>query len=433
MAVRRAETERGERDERGGQVCRSETQEADGRFALLREEVLHAGGAPLFSAPACYPATVGFLGILEAIRTARRSVYLEYYRVRGGRSWRTLLSLLLDRASAGVRVLVNCDAIGSRPAVGREDVRALREAGAEVRFGYFQGGSFLARDHRKLAVIDGQTAFLGGFNLADEYFSPEKIRDLAFCLKGEGAAAAELLFLRRWNRTDTGGFRRYDDIFRPLSPAARPEQKTPSAPKGEKIPVATVFSVRTGADAGTKPLLDAENAAELSFPAFPRPCPGPKTRIPCGYLFGGGPRRPIGEKVMISLFDAAKESVTVLTPYLFPTRAVREALFRAVRRGVTVRLILPARYDILSGALLSRAWYRPLSEAGVHLRAYHGGFLHEKLVLIDRCAVLGGSYNLDRISLRMNYEDGLLLFAPTVIAPIFTHVAETMEKTRPIF
>ncbi len=421
---------------KGERTLREDVGQEDGRFCALCGEVLRAGGAPLFSPPSFYPATVGFLGILEAVRTARRSVYLEYYRIRGGRAWQMLLPLLLDRAKAGVRVCVSCDAFGSRPAMGREDIRALRAAGAEVRFGYHQGGSFLARDHRKIAVVDGRIAFLGGFNLADEYFSPDKIRDAAFCLRGEGAVAAEWLFLRRWARADLSAFRResadvpdFSGELPNLRERRRDRAKTEPAPA-----IGSAF--RAGRMAGVRlaPILQTESGGELfPYPAASGRLPVRKSPSPCGYLFGGGPRAPIGERVMVSLFDAARESVTILTPYLFPTKPVREALYRAVRRGVNVRLILPARYDILPGALLSRSWYRPLLAAGVRLRAYRGGFLHEKLILIDRCAVLGGSYNLDRISLRMNYEDGLLLFDPAAITPVFDHVAETEEKTFPIF
>lgn len=286
----------------------------------------------------------------EAIGRARESVRLESYTYTDSNLGRRVREVLLAARRRGIRVQVLIDAVGSfeLPARFWEPLVAV---GGEVRwFNPLSLGRFAIRDHRKLVVCDEAVAFIGGFNVAAEYEGDgvhRGWRDVG--LRVEGPLARQLAAS-------------FDDLF------ARADFRH-----------GRIFRFRRFA---AKRLVKARDWRLLLS--------GP-----------GRGRNPLSYSLHRDLAIARR--VQIITPYFLPPRRLRQKLGRIVRRGGRVELVLPARSDVRLAQLAARSLYRRLLRAGIELWEYEPQVLHAKLVLVDD-AVYVGSANLDRRSLRINYE-----------------------------
>jgi len=292
-----------------------------------------------------------FPRMLAAIETARESVLLEMYLVRSGIITTRFIGALTDAARRGARVCALFDAFGAL-GLARTDRRALAEAGVELRFfnplGLRNRLANLLRDHRKLLVTDGRTAFVGGAGLTDE-FSPLRRggpwRELMVEIAGPVVADWQRAFAITWRRC--GGELALTDAS-----AVRPH---------------------SGTAAGRVSLSEARQRSALAR--------GVRQRI-----------------------EGAARRVWIMSAYFVPSRRFRTALRRAARRGVDVRLLLPgARTDHPWVRQASRRFYGRMLRSGVRIFEYQPHMLHAKVILCDDWVSLGSS-NLDRWSLRWNLE-----------------------------
>jgi cardiolipin synthase A/B len=289
---------------------------------------------------------------IEVIGEARRFVHFENYILRNDPVGRRFRDALVERARAGVEVRVLYDWLGCWATPPRY-WRPFREAGIEVRafnrpsvrdpFGLLQ------RDHRKLVVVDGEVAFLGGFCIGEEWVGTATAppwRDTGVEIRGPGAAAAGQTFERIW--AETG------------SPVPDPLKMTPAQvePRGE-TPV---------------------------------------------WLIEGVPRRTRVYRVTQLMAAAAREHIWITDPYFVAPRAVREALAEAARDGVDVRILMPAHNNWPWVGSLSRSGYRFLLEAGVRIFEWEGPMIHAKTSVVDGVWCRVGSSNLNSASLLGNWE-----------------------------
>lgn len=290
--------------------------------------------------------------MLEAIDRAQRYVLLELYLYEGGQCAERFVDRLRAAAARGVRVCILLDGYGARgmPAAHRRD---LTEAGVALAFynplGLRRWRMALWRDHRKLLLVDGETAFTGGMGITDE-FDPvargaDAWHDSMLCMQGPCVADWQMLFAAAWRRWA-------DD---------------------------------------------------------PRPLPSPSPYRAAGVADGqvcGTPRHG-GRAVMRSVMAAVKRSrrrVWIATGYFVPTLRLRRALARAARRGVDVRLLLSGPLtDHPAVWHAGRRFYGRLLRAGVRIHEYAPRFMHAKMVLCDDWASIGSS-NLDHWTLRWNLE-----------------------------
>jgi len=292
-----------------------------------------------------------FPRMLEAIDAACESVLLEMYLVRSGIITTRFIGALAAAVRRGARVCALFDAFGSL-GLARADRRLLEEAGVEVRFfnplGWRNRLANLLRDHRKLLVTDGRTAFVGGTGLADE-FAPGghggSWREVMVQIEGPVVADWRRAFAATWSRCGT--------------PLALPD-----------IPAA---AARHGGASGRVALSEARQRSALAR--------GVRQRI-----------------------DDAARRVWIMSAYFVPSRRFRKALRRAGRRGVDVRLLLPgARTDHPWVRHASRRFYGKMLRNGVRIFEYQPHMLHAKVILCDDWVSVGSS-NLDRWSLRWNLE-----------------------------
>jgi cardiolipin synthase A/B len=290
--------------------------------------------------------------MLAAIAGARRYVLLELYLVEDGLCAGRFVDALSEAAARGVRVCVLLDGYGGR-GLSTAHRTQLKGAGARLAFhnplGLRRWRMALWRDHRKLLLVDGETAFVGGMGITDE-FDPQarpqtRWHDCMLALQGPCVADWQHLFETGWRRWSG----------------------------------------------------DREG--------LPAPPPHGQDGAPDGQV--AGDTRHGGRAVMRSVLAAisrARRRVWIATGYFVPTRRLRRALTRAARRGVDVRLLLPGPLtDHPAVWHAGRRFYGRLLRAGVQIHEYDARFMHAKLVLCDDWASVGSS-NLDHWTLRWNLE-----------------------------
>jgi cardiolipin synthase A/B len=297
-----------------------------------------------------------FRRMLEAIAGARESVLLEMYLVDSGTVARRFIDALAERAQHGVRVHVLCDAFGSL-GLRAADRRRLANSGAHLTF--FNPLSWrkrlqnCLRDHRKLLVVDGALAFVGGVGLADEFIDGKRgrraWRDLMLEISGPVVSDWRNAFAHNWSRN--GGS--------PAIPEATPE--SPDEP-----------SIAAGA-LGRLALSEAGHRSILANDVVRR-------------------------------IDGALRRAWIMSAYFVPSRRFRKALRRAARRGVDVRLLVPgAKTDHPWVRHAARRFYGKLLRNGVRIFEYQPRVLHGKMALCDDWLSVGSS-NFDRWSFRWNLE-----------------------------
>jgi cardiolipin synthase len=307
-----------------------------------------------------------FEALFAAIRSAEYTILLEYYIIHQDHLGSGLAYELEAAVQRGVTVKLVYDYIGclDTPAAY---FRTLVKKGIKVlpfNVPSFKRGIFWfdKRDHRKMTIIDGKLAFLGGFNIGDEYAGcvSEKLnfRDLGFSIKGDAVCELEAIFHGTWQ----------------------------------------------GEQEGTAAVVAAEQSR--------------KSRKSCGKsgdaavnIISGGPRQRrsyIREAFQVNIAAAAEE-ILIATPYFVPGPRIIRSLLRAVRRGVAVRLLLPARSDVPFMLLLGRSSYATLLKGGVKIFELEREILHAKVMLIDSERTVIGSANLDQRSFHRNYEINCLV------------------------
>ena len=230
------------------------------------------------------------------------------------------------------------------------------------------------RNHRKLAIFDGERAITGGMNLADEYMgphpSPTRWRDLSLMISGAPVTALDAIFRADWH-------------FATQQTLAPPE---PIAPLGK----VAMQIIPCGPDAPTDPLYDA---------------------------------------LLTALFRAERR-FWISTPYFVPDEALFRGLVVAAHRGVDVRIVVPARSNHHLADLVAAPYLRELSEAGVHIERYQAGMLHAKALLVDELLAVVGSANFDMRSLFLNYEVALFFSGPSEVARLSSWFASLQRNTQ---
>ncbi len=322
-----------------------------------------------------------FSAILAAIERARRYVIVQFFIVRDDALGDMLRDALLACAARGVRCYLLYDSIGSFDLPQRY-VGALRAGGVEVHpFAthrqFVNRFQLNFRNHRKIVVVDGEVAFVGGHNVGVEYLGANPRlspwRDTHIQVRGPAVARIQDVFAEDWHW-----------------------------------------------------------ATQTLPPDAPPPAPRPDSDMHC-LVVPMGPADPqeTGSLFFVAAIDAARERVWITTPYLVPDEAVIAALKLAVMRGVDVRILIPSRRDHYVVFEASKLYARDLIAAGVRIFRYRPGFLHQKVVLVDHAAAAIGSANLDNRSFRLNFEIMVLTvdagFAAEVDAMLSRDFAEAFE------
>ncbi|MDZ7748983.1 MAG: phospholipase D-like domain-containing protein [Halofilum sp. (in: g-proteobacteria)] len=335
-----------------------------------RIEALHNGEA-------AYPE------MLAAIGRARYRVWLATYIFETNRAGRRFIDALSDARRRGVEVHVLLDGLGelySWPWAGR----LLRRQGVPVarfmRPGLWPPSLHLnLRNHRKVLVVDGGEAFVGGMNIGDRHLvedsaNAHRVVDLHFRVAGPVATQVATIFAEDWQFA-TG---------QALDPAP-PE---PIAAAGDAVCRA----------------------------------------------FSDGPNEDLGRlaTVLTGAVNAARTRIDIMTPYFIPPAELLAALQSAALRGVHVRILLPGRSNLpyVQWATQNLLW--ELLQFGVEVRYQPPPFVHSKLFVVDGHYALVGSANLDPRSLRLNFELAVELFGSDQAAPLAAHCEAVAAHSRAV-
>ena len=327
----------------------------------------------------------GWERMLRDLESARHFIFMEYFIIRPGVMWDATLEVLKRKAAEGVDVRLIYDDVGSISYVPRGYARELEACGIKcVAFNPYRPVYAVVmnhRDHRKITVVDGNVGYTGGVNLADEYIGEDvrfgEWKDNVLRLEGEGVRSMTLLFLEMWN-----------------------------------------------ANRATDTLASAE--------AF-MPDPDRSAAVRCEGLvqpYGDSPvdSEILAENVYLNVINQATDYVYIYTPYVVIDYEMTRALSLAARRGVDVRLVVPAVPDKKIVYELTKSYFPELMENGVKVYRFSPGFVHSKVFLADDRQAVVGSVNLDYRSLMLHFENACMFVDHPVIPSIKADFTETFPR-----
>ncbi len=317
------------------------------------------------------------LRLIEDIDAATDEVHVLYYIWLDDEMGTAVAEALMRAAERGVTCRAMADGLGSRALIRSKLWKRMAAAGVELAVALSLENPIRTiltsrldlRNHRKITVIDGRITYCGSRNSADPEFRVKAKYapwvDIMLRFEGPVVAQNQLLFASDWTQA-------------------------------------------TG-----EPLSDIRLIAEPFEGGFP------------AQVMGDGPteRRGATPQLFANLIGAARDELTLSTPYFVPDATVLEALCSAALRGVATTLIFPKVNDSWIVAAASRSYYRRLLEAGCVIHEFEGGLLHAKTLTVDGLVSLIGSSNLDLRSFDLNYENNILLQDEDITGAIITRQA----------
>lgn len=323
--------------------------------------------------------------MLAELEKAERYIFLEFFIIKSGVMWDSILEILKRKAAQGVEVRLLYDGMGSIDKLPANYHKKLNKMGIKCRvfnpfvpfFSAYQNN----RDHRKICVVDGRVAFTGGANLADEYVNVTSRfghwRDSALIMEGKAAYNFAIMFLQMWKLS--GGRISHGDyaIYAPT-----PQDAARFTDDGLVLPY------------GNYPI-DGE---------------------------------PVGEFVYLDIINNAVDYVYITSPYLVLDYNMILALANAAKRGVKVKIIVPEIPDKWYTHSIAVSFFSELIEKGIEIYKYTPGFIHSKTFVSDDKVAVVGTINLDYRSLYLQYECAAWMYGSTAVAEI-TNDFNTLTST----
>lgn len=303
-----------------------------------------------------------FDAMLEDLRKAQRYICLEYYIIEDDEIGNAVADVLIDRARNGVKVKMIYDHVGCWH-TPRRFFKRLRKAGVEVH-PFFRvalpvvGSRVNWRNHRKICIVDGRVAYVGGMNIADRYIRGTRRnphwRDSHVRVTGPALAAIQSAFDIDW------AYMSKETTF--TAEAYNPQPRTGNV---------ALQMLTSG------PASQWENA----------------------------------EVMFLQLITSATKRVFIQTPYFLPTESLLKALQAAALSRVDVRLMLPQRSDSSMLTAVSHSYFSECMRAGIKIYLYQPGMLHSKTIIIDNDITTVGSVNFDFRSFEHNFEVTLIAYS----------------------
>ena len=315
-------------------------------------------------------------GMYQACERARYSIDFEQYIFVDDFLGRRFIELLSEKARHGVRVRLLCDMVGSYSLYRSAALAQLRQSGVHVQFfnpikpwWIHELFDWFLRTHRKLLVVDGEYGFIGGVGI---HATMRNRRDTHVRLRGPVVDEMASAFETLWKMNE--GHHRFIRFARPLTDSSD-------------------FTLLTNS------------------PRF---------------------RQRFTYWALVRRFRAAKKTIYITTPYFVPDGRVFRALKGAARRGVDVRILLPANPDWRLAYRANRSFYGRALKAGVRFFEYGPDFIHSKTTVVDGAWACIGSSNIDSLSLLFNYEADVASSDKEFVAELTWHFIEDSKSAREI-
>lgn len=358
--------------------------------ANLAKYINKYGPFPIYKRTCVRYFSVGelqFEALVQELKKAESFIFMEFFIISEGYMFDTISEILIDKAKHGVEIRFMYDGIGTQLNMPSKAFDKLKENGVKCRifnrFTPFLSSIQNNRDHRKIVVIDGHTAFTGGTNLADEYINRiERFghwKDTAIMLRGDAVWNYTVMFLQLW------------ELYEP------------------KI-----------------------SDYETFIPKYRTICDFESDGFVQPYSDSPLDKENVGKMVYLDIINNAKKYVYITTPYLILDNEMLTALQLAAKKGIDVRIITPHIPDKWYVYMIAWTYYPLLIEAGVKIFEYTPGFIHAKSFVSDDARAVIGTINLDYRSLYLHYECACLLYQSSVVADIKDDFLETQALSQQI-
>lgn len=320
--------------------------------------------------------------LLKELEKSTHFIFMEYFIFTDGKMWNEIFNILKKKATQGVDIRIIYDDLGSSLGLPSHFMKRLQSYGIKVKaFNKIAPVLSLGqnnRDHRKIVVVDGNVAFTGGINIADEYINAKvkhgHWKDSGVMLKGEAVWSFTVMFLQMWK------------------------------------------------------FLTKEKVDYLMF----SPYRYNKERVmSAGYVlpYGDTPvdENIVGENIYLNIINKAKRYVYIMTPYLIIDNEMITALTLAAQSGIDVRIVVPGIPDKKMVYLVTQSYFKQLILAGVKIYKYKKGFVHAKNVIADDELATVGTINFDYRSLYLHFECGVWMYGISAINDIKEDFIKTFE------
>ncbi len=354
----------------------------------LSNYLLQHGGYPVYHNSEAEYFSDGaqmFAAIKCEIMQAKHYIFLEFFIISKGQMWDEILLLLKEKAALGVDVRLFYDGFGTQLQMPHRYFQELGKYGISCKvfngFKPFLSNSQNNRDHRKILVIDGRTAFTGGINLADEYINRvERFghwKDGGMLCRGKAAWSFTVMFLQLWEM----------------------DQK------------------KAGSINDYRP----DSCSLSNFDGYIQP-----------YSDSPTDKEYVGKCVYMDIINNARNYVYIMTPYLILDHEMTTALGLAAKKGVDVRLLLPHIPDKWYAYSVAWSYYRELLESGVRIFEYTPGFIHAKNFVSDDEICVVGTINLDYRSLYLHFECAAVMYGCSIAGEMREDFIGTLQKSAEI-
>jgi cardiolipin synthase len=336
----------------------------------VRQSTIHYGDFQLY--------TDGhdlYKALFSDIRKANSYIYIHFYIIENDQISRNFLSLLKEKAKQGVEVKLSADRIGSHK-LTKSMIESLRKAGVEFTFSgkakwHHVFYTIQNRNHRRIIVIDGNTVYIGGFNMGKEHLGKDKKighwRDYHVRISGDGAQDIERQFLDDWKK-DTG----------------------------KMVTVHNTVSSKKGSTRYKYVFSDGKGLAELYK----------------------------------EMFKMSRKSLVIATPYFIPGKDMTKELLKLRKRGVSLKILVPIESDALFMKQASYPYLRELLKHGAEIYLYQHGFFHGKVMVIDEKLVDLGTANIDTRSFYLNDESNCFIYEGPILADIKERLDEDFRHSK---
>lgn len=329
-----------------------------------------------------------FQSMLVELDKAKDFIFMEYFIVDDGYMWDNILEVLIKKANEGVDVRVMYDGTCEFALLPRTYPSSLEKLGIHCKVfspvSPFISTHYNYRDHRKIMVIDGKTAYNGGINMADEYINYTHkyghFKDVGVMLKGDAVDSFTLMFLQMWSVNE-----RHCDFSKYLN-------------VGDGLSAGGYFSNGFVMPFGDCPLDEYD----------------------------------VGKSVYMDILNRAKDYVYIMTPYMIMDGELENSLTFSAERGVDVRIILPHISDSFVAQALAKTHYKKLLDAGVKVYEYTPGFVHAKVFVSDDVKSVVGSINMDYRSLYHHFECATYMYGTRCIDDIKSDYKDTLAKCQQV-
>jgi cardiolipin synthase A/B len=320
-----------------------------------------------------------FKDMFKEIRSAQKHIHIQFYIVKDDKMSTEFLQLLKEKAEQGLEVRLLLDWMGSYK-VKRSMIKEMRASGVSFSFCQVPHFPYLfyssqERNHRKITVIDGKIAYLGGYNIGKEYIDqdPELSpwRDYHIKMVGEGVKDLQEEFLTDWFNATHQDLRQNEKYSPPLKKGKCLHQLAPTE----------------------------------------------------GVLL---------ESKYLHILDTAKKEVVIGSPYFVPSKALMQKMLEILRKGIKLTVIVPYNPDHFLVKEAAFPYFRKLLIEGAEVHQYRKGFYHAKFILIDHEVLDLGTANFDKRSLFLNHEMNCYIYDKDCITNMDDELKRDVENSTPL-